>query len=318
MTIGKWRRIEQTATAAGAFAILALDHRIPMRRSLEEVASRSVTDDDLAAIKDDIVRALAPETSAVLLDPETAAGSCIASEALPAQTGLIVTLDTGSTGDPQNHSVPLIEGWSADKVARLGASAAKLLLYYHPKAPHTAASEDLITRTGADCQNLDLPFFLEPLLYHPQPPHKPLSSLERRTAAVDMVGRLSTLGPDVLKVEFPLNITDQPDEKEWRSACEEITAASNIPWVLLSGGVSFETFLRQVQVACEAGASGVMAGRAVWADANTLNAEDRIRFLQHTARDRMHHLRHLCDKTARPFTEKHEPPSLSRDWYKTY
>src|SRR4029078_4586491 len=45
---------------------------------------------------------------------------------------------------------------------------------------------------------------------------------------------------------------------------DALDAASQVPWVLLSGGVDDATFEAQVEVACRAGASGVLAGRSVW------------------------------------------------------
>ena len=70
------------------------------------------------------------------------------------------------------------------------------------------------------------------------------------------------------------------DEGAWRDACAELEAATRVPWVLLSGGVDDATFERQVRVACEAGASGVLVGRSVWAEAATLAGADRDRFLR--------------------------------------
>ena len=59
---------------------------------------------------------------------------------------------------------------------------------------------------------------------------------------------------------------ERPDVSAGRWAVYQVFrhAFRAVPWVLLSGGVPFETFFRQTQVACEAGASGVMVGRAVW------------------------------------------------------
>ena len=77
------------------------------------------------------------------------------------------------------------------------------------------------------------------------------------------------LGGDVLKAEFPYD-AGETDEARWRDACEELTAAIDVPWVLLSGGVDAATFEAQVRVACAAGASGVLAGRSIWAEAATM------------------------------------------------
>ena len=91
---------------------------------------------------------------------------------------------------------------------------------------------------------------------------------------VETARRLTAIGADVLKAEFPYD-AGVTDEGRWREACAELDAATPVPWVLLSGGVDDATFERQVRVACEAGASGVLVGRSVWAEAATMAAGDR-------------------------------------------
>ncbi|MGV2434686.1 MAG UNVERIFIED_CONTAM: hypothetical protein LVT10_07200 [Anaerolineae bacterium] len=59
-----------------------------------------------------------------------------------------------------------------------------------------------------------------------------------------------------------------------------------MPWALLSAGASFEIFLRQAEMACQHGASGVIVGRAVWAEAVKLPPQERISFLQTTGAQR--------------------------------
>src|SRR5829696_2107956 len=85
-------------------------------------------------------------------------------------------------------------------------------------------------------------------------------------------------GADVLKAEFPYDAS-VTEERRWAEACAELDAATPVPWVLLSGGVDDATFERQVAVACHAGASGVLVGRSVWAEAATLAPPARDAFL---------------------------------------
>ncbi len=127
--------------------------------------------------------------------------------------------------------------------------------------------------------------------------------------------RLVPLGADILKAEFPVDVSAEPDENVWRDACEELTDTSEVPWVLLSAGVSYDTFLKQVRVACKAGASGVMAGRAVWKEAVTLDIVARNNFLKNIGYERMRRLRSLCEALGRPFTEVYDSPELSYNWY---
>jgi tagatose 1,6-diphosphate aldolase len=315
MTIGKWRRLQQTAGPRGTFSVVAIDHRGPLRRAMEKESPEGKTNEALTALKRDIVRQLAPVTSAILLDPETAAGQCVADGSMPGQTGLIVALDRGSTGDPLNRTTSLVENWSVEKTVRMGASGVKMLIYYHPQASEAGERETLVRKVAEDCARYDIPFFLEPLSCAAGGSNGPLQPEERRKVVIETARRLVPLGADILKAECPVDVSVEPDESIWREACEELTATSLVPWVLLSAGVSYDIFLKQVRVACEAGASGVMAGRAVWKEAVTLDAVARNHFLQTIAYERMRRLRSLCEALARPFTEVYDSPELNYDWY---
>ncbi len=159
---------------------------------------------------------------------------------------------------------------------------------------------------------------LEPLSYALKEGSK-LSSSEKQYVVVESARRLTPLGVDVLKAEFPMNSenTGDLDESGWLAACKEITEASLTPWILLSAAVDFDTFTRQVSVACRAGASGVAVGRAVWQEAITLGGDQRLDFLRNTARTRLSRLSSLCHTQARPYTDFYtvEAPF---DWYQKY
>jgi tagatose 1,6-diphosphate aldolase len=189
------------------------------------------------------------------------------------------------------------------------------LIYYHPQAPEAGGREMLVQKVAQDCAQYDIPFFLEPLSCASDGSHGPLPPEERRNVVIETAHRLVPLGVDILKAEFPVDVSVESNESIWREACEELTQTCLVPWVLLSAGVSYDTFLKQVRVACEAGASGVMAGRAVWKEAVTLDVVARNHILQTIACERMRRLRSLCEALARPFTGVYDSPPLSYDWY---
>jgi tagatose-1,6-bisphosphate aldolase len=121
----------------------------------------------------------------------------------------------------------------------------------------------------------------------------------------------------LLKAEFPLDAAEA-DESTWTEACAEVSTASVTPWILLSAAVDFETYLRQVMVACRTGASGVAVGRAVWKEAVSMAAQDRTRFLQTLARQRLARLTGLCNALAKPWTDFFTLPAPEPDWYLDY
>jgi tagatose-1,6-bisphosphate aldolase len=298
---------------------MALDHRNNLRAALRPENPESVTGLELTAFKQKVVSALAPHATAVLLDPQFGAAQSIAAGALPGHVGLLIAVEaTGYTGDPSRRKSQVLPGWSVAKSKGMGANAIKLLVYYHPEAPTAGEIEGLVRQVAEACQAADLPLFLEPLSYSPDPERKKLSPEERRAVVIETARRLTPLGPDVLKAEFPLDIQSQPDEREWRQACEALSVASQVPWVLLSASVAFGIFLRQVSVACLAGASGVAVGRAVWQEATSLQGEEQAAFLREIAGERMARVTALCAALARPWTDFYSPPKVDEKWYEKY
>ncbi len=320
LTIGKLRGLQQCATSRDALAILALDHRNNLRRALRPNDPESVTPREMIAFKQQVVGALAPAASAILLDPEVGAAQCIASGALPGATGLVVALDaTGYSGEPTARHSQVLPGWSVEKARRMGANAVKLLVYYHPDSPTAPEIEALVRQVAADCAAHDTPFFLEPLSYSLDPARKKLPPQELHRAVIETARRLTRIrGVDVLKAEFPLDVAVVSDEREWAAACGALSAASAVPWILLSAGVDYATYLRQTAIACQAGASGVAVGRAVWQEAVELAGPARAEFLQGQGRQRMARLTALCEALARPWTDFYTAPDVGPEWFGRY
>lgn len=159
-------------------------------------------------------------------------------------------------------------------------------------------------RVAATCLEAEIPLFLEPLSYSLKPSKSKPSGEERRRVVIETARRLTAIqGVDVLKAEFPLDAETSKDEATGTDACQELTAASRVPWVLLSAGVDFETYLRQVSVATRAGASGVAVGRAVWKEALEIPAQERAAFLDSVAGERMDRLSALCRVLASPWMD---------------
>jgi tagatose-1,6-bisphosphate aldolase len=131
-----------------------------------------------------------------------------------------------------------------------------------------------------------------------------------------MTRRLTLLNVDILKAEFPLEITETPDEDVFYSACAELTEASHVPWTLLSAGITFEDFPRQVNVACLSGASGVITGRAVWKEAIELeNKKDAS--LTGLAQERLIQLTDLVTSSVYPWIIN-QFPNQTDGWYRDY
>ncbi len=319
LSIGKRRGLAQSATARGTFAVLALDHRGNLRHSLNPANPNSVTYERMVEFKQQVVSALTPYSSAVLLDPEYGVAPAIAGDALPGGVGLLAAVEaTGYTGDPTGRVSQVLLGWSVGKISRLGASGVKLLLYYHPDSDQARHQEELLSEVAEGCVRYDLPLFVEPLHYSLDPARKKVPSAERRQIVIETARRLTPMGMDILKAEFPVEIREEPDQMVWAQACSDLNEASTVPWTLLSAGVEFDAYLQQVKVACLAGCSGVLAGRAVWKEATDLDGQARLDFLRTTAAERMVRLRDLCDALGRPWIEGYPPAAVPEGWYAQY
>jgi tagatose-1,6-bisphosphate aldolase len=320
LTIGKIRGLQQCTSSRGAFTCLALDHRQNLRRALNPQDPNSVLHSTLTNFKLEVTASLASEATALLLDPEYSAAQAVAMGVIPKNAGLVVAVEaTGYTGDPNARQSRILPGWSVKKAKLMGASMIKLLVYYHPDSPNAPEIETFTKQVAHECQKHDLGVMLEPLSYPLDPNEKKLSSKEKRNVVVETARKLTPLGVDVLKAEFPLD-TANTDESTWADACAEVSAASVVPWILLSAAVDFETYLRQVTIACHHGASGIAVGRAVWKEAVAMVPNDRAEFLQVIARARLSRLTNLCNALAKPWQDFHPEleRSVPKDWYAQY
>jgi tagatose 1,6-diphosphate aldolase len=319
--LGTRRGLEACASARGTFAVLALDHRQNLRRELHPDAPEATTYDEMVAFKRAVIRALAPHATGSLLDPEIGAAQCISDGSLPGRAGLLVAIEaTGYAGEPTARVSRVLPGWSVEQAKRIGASAAKVLVYYHPEAANAADQERFVADVAAECRAADFPLFVEPLGFDPVTGGK-LTGEARRRCVIETARRLTALGGQILKAEFPYDVS-VTDPGAWRDACEELDAASGVPWVLLSGGVDDATFERQVSAACAAGASGVLVGRSVWAPSATMPVAERDAWLAGEGRRRLERLVRLVDDEGRPW---HARPNAvtgaeapGDGWYRAY
>lgn len=325
LSIGKIRGLTATSTPEGIFTILAFDHRQSFVKMLNPLAPQAVTYAEVVAAKSDVVRLLAPHASAVLLDPVYGAAQASANGALPGRAGLLVAVEeTGYTGSDLARISSLLPGWSVAKAKRMGADAVKLLVYYHPYAGElTALQEQFIVEVIQSCREADLAFFLEPISYSIDPGLAKNSdgfAAQLPGIIVEIAHRLGALEPDVLKLEFPVNVTYDSDEASWERACQAVSAASPRPWAVLSAGVDFDVFTRQVEVACRAGASGYIAGRSLWKEGIPLPAAEREDFLHTVAAMRLDRLAEIAAHHARPWRDFFPGlvDSIQEGWYLSY
>ncbi len=304
LSLGKRRALQQCALAGGTFSMLAMDQRGSLIKMIDDKNPDAVSFAQVGQVKRDVIGVLSPHASATLLDVEYGYPVCVADNALSGQSGLLLALEkSGYEGDPTERRTALLDNWTVEKMSKASANGVKLLVYYHPDAANATDQEGLVSQVVAMCNAANLPLFVEPLHYSLDRSVKKVSNAERRRLVIETAKRLVPLGIDVLKAEFPVDVSQTQDEGEWADACAELSQACAVPWVLLSAGVEYETFYRQLKVACEQGASGMLCGRAIWKEGIAMNSTDRAAFLYRTATQRLQQLGYLVQALGKPFTK---------------
>lgn len=317
-TLGRYRHLQQCSTPAGHFVILAIDHRGNLQAELNRQRGEPITDADFIVFKAEILKHLTAAASAVLTDPTYGFAPGIAGSYLPANIGLLSPLEvTDYSIHPSRRALRFIPNWSVEKIKRVGAAGVKLLIYYHPAADNLRALQVLVEKVLDDCRRYDIPLFLEPIAYSLDE-RQPLHSAQLQEVVTEAARVFSRMGVDVLKLQFPCDPKDEPDEEVWRAALNQLDSVCMCPWALLSGGVDYPTFLKQAEMACEAGASGVIAGRAIWSEAISLRGRERERFLETNARQRIDELKLLCALKARDWRKRVAPPDAPLNWHEAY
>ena len=272
---GKWLGMRRMADENGFFRMTAVDQRPPIKGPIAKYHGLDQAPwEPVARFKTLLIETLQAESSALLLDPHFAIPMGLPK--LSPTKGLIVTLeDSIFTETPDGRLSSEIDHWSVEKIKRLGGDAVKVLAWYRPDAPaHIREKQkDFARRIGEACERYDIPFLFELLVY-------PLASdreqttdyVEMRTKRADHVLQSvadfagAEFGIDVFKLESPVAAKDVPEEgsTEIQALFDEMGRLAGRPWVMLSAGAGKVEFRNILAHACKAGASGYLAGRAIW------------------------------------------------------
>lgn len=317
LTAGKTWHLRRMADDAGRFKMTAVDQRPPIKGPIAKARGTAEAPwPDVARFKRLLVETLQADSTALLLDPHYAYPAAI--DALSPRKGLIVTLeDSIFTETPGGRVSAEIDHWSVAKIKRLGADAVKVLAWYRPDAaPEVCrAQQDFTKRIGEACAAHDIPFLFELLVY-------PLAGdaaqtrdyVEMRAKQPDHVlGSVAEFakpdyGIDVFKLESPYPAKGIGEAAEDVQALfDEMGRLAGRPWVMLSAGAGKADFEVVLRHAYRAGASGYLAGRAIWLDAfgHFPDWEAIERDLRGGSRDYMARINALTDTAAVPW---HETP----------
>lgn len=281
-TQNKTAAISQLSNEQGVISALAFDQLGALKRIMAKYQTGEPTVEQIEQLKVLVAEELTQYASSILLDPEY---GLPATEARNKNCGLLLAYEkTGYDVNAKGRLPDCLVEWSAKRLKEQGADAVKFLLYYDvdDEEQINIQKQAYIERIGSECVAEDIPFFLEVLSYDDNIADN--GSVEFAKVKPRKVNEAMKLfseprfNVDVLKVEVPVNMKYVEGfadgevvytKEEAAQHFRDQEAATNLPYIYLSAGVSAELFQETLKFAHEAGAkfNGVLCGRATWAGA---------------------------------------------------
>jgi tagatose 1,6-diphosphate aldolase len=296
LTPGKLRGLQRISNPNGTLTMLALDQNSSMIDMAQKALKAKGLDrepsyEEIVEAKLDMMRQMAPAASGVLIDAYYGAWSAVAAGAIPADKGMLVRVE--KSGSKKNAAGgPMVEiepGWSVEKIKLMGADAVKLLAPFEPGEPASAEHQfALIEHVYNECRKYDILMLLEPVAF-PYGGEKKADAryLDRKAETVIESARQISRYCDVYKAEFPGTLGHDSDD-QLHDNLHALSEASERPWVLLSAGVDYPDYFKQVGMAMDCGCSGVLGGRAFWKEYFLQEGEEaRTRFAATTGHMRV-------------------------------
>lgn len=282
--------LQSLQTAHGGYAMLALDQRESLRGMFANSPSgKAGSDADLREFKLASTRLLTPFASGVLLDRLYALDQK-SLDALDPGCGLIVAVDeliqkpgqpvTGTRLDTAANAAFLIE---------VKADALKFLVIWRSEKEQ-GEREELISAVLSCAAEARVASLIEAVVV-PEQGSRWADYSEKNDAILRAAQEMAAYPMDLYKAQVP---GYQPGNVSGvASAARELDALVPVPWVVLSNGVDIDDFSDAVGESCRGGASGFLAGRAIWSDVvGSMPLDDT---LGRVARPRLESLGHLVD-----------------------
>ena len=232
------------------FPMLAFDHRGSFVKLLAHGGAEPTLAETIQ-VKKDILEAVLPYMSGTLIDEDY---GLPALESMHTPLPYLLPLEKTGYTDALGERITEIFR-TPDELRARGAQAAKLLLYTNPNVPSWKTQMDTAHKQIESCREAQMPLFLEFVLYK-------AGDIDSGTVVENVQKAIDEgVRPDVWKIPYPGS----------REACMAITdMVGDTPWILLTGGTTFEMFKEQYEAARDAGALGFLAGRALWQEVGAL------------------------------------------------
>ncbi|HEL0003170.1 TPA: tagatose-bisphosphate aldolase [Streptococcus equi subsp. zooepidemicus] len=318
----KYRLLEKVSRK-GIISALAFDQRGALKRMMAAHQDTEPAPWQIEALKALVSEELTSYASSILLDPEY---GLPATKVRDEKSGLLLAYEqTGYDTTTTSRLPDCLVDWSVKRLKEAGADAVKFLLYYDVDGDEyiNQQKQAYIERIGSECQAEEIPFFLELLTYDEAIlDNQSVAFAKLKAHKVNEAMKVFSaerFGVDVLKVEVPVNMAYVEgfaegevvySKEEAMQAFRDQEAASHLPYIYLSAGVSAGLFQETLVFAAEAGArfNGVLCGRATWSGAVAVymsEGEEAARqWLRTEGFENIDRLNQVLEKTASPWTTK--------------
>lgn len=284
------RALQSISTPDGNMLIVAADQRNGMKAAIKDApnGSDAISREELAEVKADLVRHLANHAPAILLDPEVALPQIVDDGVLGRETALVVGLDASGfeTVDGLKYT-RFVPGVTPRTVRDHGGSVAKMLYYTRPdKQDESSRVFAEIRDLVAACEAEGVLLIVELLTYQLEGESDEEYAAAFPALVIDGAALAVKAGSKILKLQYPGSA---------EASAAVTAAAQGVPWAVLSAGVDHETFIEQVSIAVANGAAGAMAGRSLWKDSLSIDADRREELLSGRALPRLRELADAVD-----------------------
>ena len=290
------RALTKLARPSGTLAMVAVDQREALRGMFAAHQSTPVPDSQLTQFKVDVARELSPFASALLVDQEFGIDAIIDQKVLAPTCGLIAAADllVGPAGGAATDTAvdPDVDPLRMRDIGSVGLKF--LVLWRNDESPESRLK--LVDEFNQLCAKSGLPSIIEVIV---KPPTDTSRSFDREEELVIAAKEASTWNADLYKAEVPFH--GEGDLLAITRNAQRITEAVGTPWVVLSNGVKAPFFADAVKACAQGGASGFLAGRAVWAD--IVGAQDIPAALREVSIPRLEKLAEIVDQYARPWSD---------------
>ena len=259
---------------------IAIDAGSGLKQALKDARKDFYQENDLETFKKLIITSLGQYATTILIDSEFGP-HLISKYPKKCSPMMAFEADVYHISD-EDRITKLPDNIKVSDFSRLGYKVLKFFMYYAPNdnIEINEQKQKIIENIGKECVKNNISFLMEPLVYDPIKRPGSLDYAYLKPQLVENATKTFSnpkFNINYLKVEVPVDLSfvegfGDPiiKQKEAIKFFKDASiAASGIPLLYLSAGVSFEWFKASLNMAikAEVDCSGFMCGRAIWSEA---------------------------------------------------